>query len=265
MIHVRGLSKRFKLARKRGSKDAKLQKIKEDPRLENRHFNAVKEVNFDVEKGQVAGLLGPNGAGKTTLLRMLATSLMPTAGSAEILGIDLASNPLEIRRRIGFLSGKTGLYDRLTPREMMTYFGTLQGIDSSSLKRRVDELIEQLGMSDYADRRNSTLSTGMKQKVSIARSLVHDPEVVILDEPTTGLDVAASEQILALIKGFRDDGRTVIFSTHHMHEVDRLCDRVVLIDLGEVRFDADLQEMKAIDSSLDRAFLKLIGQEVTDA
>ncbi len=259
MLEVEKLGKTFKLPRraKSGNKGGGV-----DPRQEDRSFHALREVSFKVEAGEILGLLGPNGAGKTTLLRTLSTAISPTRGTARFDGVDICREPRRVRQRIGFLSGSTGLYGRLTPREMVTYYGRLHGVGAAELPARIDSLFAELEMQSYADKRNDDLSTGMKQKVSIARTLVHDPDIIILDEPTSGLDVHAAAGILAMIEGLRATKKTVLFSTHHMHEVERLCDRVVLIDVGEKVFDGNIDEMRERGGhqALDRAFLGLLGQ-----
>jgi sodium transport system ATP-binding protein len=258
VLVVEGLGKSFRLPRrsKRGADAAEV-----DPRQEGREFHAVREVSFRAEAGEILGLLGPNGAGKTTLLRTLSTALAPSRGTASFDGIDIRKEPRRVRERIGFLSGSTGLYGRLTPREMVAYYARLHGVGAAELPKRIDALFSRLEMQSFADKRNDDLSTGMKQKVSIARTLVHDPDIVILDEPTSGLDVHAAAAILDLIERLRADRKTVLFSTHHMHEVDRLCDRVVVVDVGEKRFEGDLAAMRHAGGheALDRAFLGLLG------
>ena len=263
MIEVMGISKCF---RRRKQKGGGLYKkfFGQDRKM----FYAVRDVSFHAEAGSILGLLGPNGAGKTTLLRMLSTALKPTAGTANFNGIDIIENPLEVRKRIGFLSDDTGLYGRLTAREMIEYFGKLHGMEHKRLKERVNELFNLLDMTSFADKRNDSLSSGMKQKVSIARTLVHDPEVIIFDEPTTGLDVAAAEAILQFIESCKAEGKTVLFCTHHMHEVDSLCDRVVILHQGHLCFQGSLEEMRSRtgQTHLDKAFLALIDSaEVSHA
>ncbi len=263
MLEVVGLSKSFSLAKPRRARGSGPPPGPPDPREDGRWFHAVRDVAFTAPAGAIVGLLGPNGAGKTTLLRVLSTALRPTAGTASFDGVDIVRDPLEVRRRLGFLSGATGLYGRLTPREMLAYFGALHGLSGDALRRRIDELVELLRMGDYVDRRNDTLSTGMKQKVSIARTLVHDPAIVVFDEPTTGLDVAAAETILRLVERCRDQGKTVLLSTHHLHEVERVCDTVVVIAQGRLRFRGTVDEMRkeAGTDALDRALLTLVGME----
>ncbi len=256
MIEVKALSKTFK---RRGKK--RKVRFESEPATSGSIVNALSEVTFFAEKGMILGLLGPNGAGKTTLLRILSTSLKPTSGTVLFDGVDILQNPIEVRRRIGFLSDNTGLYGRLTGREMIEYFGMLHGLERAFLKKRVDELIELLSMKDFIDKRNDTLSSGMKQKVSIARTLVHDPQIVMFDEPTTGLDVVAAEAILQFIESCKQKGKTVLFCTHHMHEVERLCDNVVMLRQGRLCFSGTPRQMLAQtgQTRLDKAFLTLVG------
>lgn len=257
MLQVKGLTKFFRCPRR------KTRRQQDRPTHRGKVIYAVRDVSFCAERGAILGLLGPNGAGKTTLLRVLSTGLKPSAGTADFDGVDIVKNPLEVRRNIGFLSDNTGLYGRLTAREMVEYFGRLHGINRTRLKYRIDELFELLDMTDFADRKNDTLSSGMKRKVSIVRTLVHDPDVIMLDEPTTGLDVAAAEAILQFIKSRKTDGKTVLFCTHHMHEVERLCDRVVVLHQGSLCFQGTLEEMRrdSGETHLDKAFLTLIASE----
>ena len=259
MIEVKAISKTFK---RRGKK--RKARFESEPATSGRVVNALSEVSFSAEKGMILGLLGPNGAGKTTLLRILSTSLKPTAGTALFDGVDILQNPIEVRRRIGFLSDNTGLYGRLTGREMIEYFGLLHGLERAFLKKRVEELIELLSMKDFIDKRNDTLSSGMKQKVSIARTLVHDPQIVMFDEPTTGLDVVAAEAILQFIESCKQKGKTVLFCTHHMHEVERLCDSVAMLRQGRLCFSGTPRQMLEYtkQTRLDKAFLTLVGSGV---
>lgn len=259
MIEVSGISKSF---RERRKKVRDIRQLLERFRT-GRKFFAVRDVSFLAEKGKILGLLGPNGAGKTTLLRMLSTALKPSAGTAKFDDIDIVENPLEVRRKIGFLSDNTGLYGRLTAREMIEYYGKLHGMERTKLSKRMDELFSLLEISSFADKRNDSLSSGMKQKVSIARTLIHDPEVIIFDEPTTGLDVAAAEAILKFIVSCKEKGKTVIFCTHHMHEVDRLCDSVVVLHKGRLCFEGSIENMRSQTghTHLDKAFLALIDTE----
>lgn len=262
MLEVAGLSKSFSLAKPRKKSRSGPPPGPPDPREDGRWFHAIRDIRFTAPDGAIVGLLGPNGAGKTTLLRVLSTALRPTSGTASFDGIDIVRDPLAVRRKLGFLSGNTGLYGRLTPREMLRYFGGLHGLDREALPRRIDELTELLDMRDYVDRRNDTLSAGMKQKVSIARTLMHDPSIVVFDEPTTGLDVAAAETILRLVERCRDQGKTVLLSTHHMHEVARVCDHVVIIHHGRLCFEGTVDQMREAGGSeaLDRALLAIVGE-----
>jgi sodium transport system ATP-binding protein len=208
-------------------------------------IHAVRGVNFRCEPGQIYGLLGANGAGKTTTLRMLATILAPTEGSATIAGFDAETQGEQVRRNIGFLSTATALYARLTAEEMVQYFGRLHGVDEALLRRRIDELFERLGMNEFRGRRCDALSTGMKQKVSIARTLVHDPPVMIFDEPTGGLDVMAARTILGFIRECRKRGKTVVFSTHVMSEAEKLCDTIGIIHQGRLLAEGTLADLRA--------------------
>ncbi len=222
---------------------------------------AVKNVSFEAYAGEIFGLLGPNGAGKTTTLRILATILSPSSGFAEIAGHDVQKDPDGARRSFGFMSGDTGLYDRLSAKEMIYYFGSLYGMDKDLLNQRVELLKEQFDMTDFFNRRCAKLSTGQKQKVSIARTIIHDPPVLILDEPTSGLDVLASRNIVNAIRHVREEGKCVILSTHDMGEAERMCDRIgiihdgVLSEIGTkeelfTRFNAD---------NLEAVFLSAVG------
>src|SRR5665213_237820 len=205
---------------------------------------AVDNVSFSCHPGQIYGLLGANGAGKTTTLRMLATILAPTEGTAIVAGYDVVKDPQLVRSHVGFLSTATALYGRLTAQEMVEYFGRLYGMDEATLHRRIDTIFERLEMNDFRDRRCDKLSTGMKQKVSIARTLVHDPSVMIFDEPTVGLDVMAARAIAGFIRECRDNGKTVVFSTHVMSEVEKLCDRIGIIEGGKLLAEGTLPELR---------------------
>lgn len=261
MIEVKGLSKSFRRRKQKG----KAQYQRQSPK-DGKLFYALRDVSFRVKKATILGLLGPNGAGKTTLLRILSTALKPSAGTAAFDGIDIIESPLEVRSRVGFLSDNTGLYGRLTAREMIEYFGKLHGMEAAQLKHHMNELLSLLDMASFADKRNDALSSGMKQKVSIARTLIHDPDFIMVDEPTTGLDVAAAEAILKFIESCKTNGKTVLFCTHHMHEVDRLCDAVVVLHEGQLCFNGTVEQMRSHtgQSRLDQAFLALIGPEEAD-
>ena len=206
-------------------------------------LRAVNGVNFRCQPGQVYGLLGANGAGKSTTLRMLATLLEPTSGSARVAGHDIRRDSAAVRSNIGFLSAATALYGRLTAREMTEYFGRLHGMEGETLRARVDDVFARLEI-DFGERRCDTLSTGMKQKVSIARTLVHDPPVMIFDEPTLGLDVMTARAIVGFIRECRAHGKTVLFSTHVMSEAEKLCDVVGIIHQGRLLAEGTLAELR---------------------
>jgi sodium transport system ATP-binding protein len=221
---------------------------------------AVNGVSFSCRPGEVYGLLGANGAGKTTALRILATILEPTEGTAIVAGFDVRKDPQNVRARVGFLSAATALYGRLSAQEMVEYFGRLHGLDEPTLRRRIDDVFTRLGMNGFRDRRCDRLSTGVKQKVSIARTLIHDPAVMIFDEPTVGLDVMAARTIVAFIRECRDNGKTVVFSTHVMSEVEKLCDRVGIIHRGALLAEGTLPELRARFGvqDLEELFVKVI-------
>jgi len=206
---------------------------------------AVNNVSFSCRPGEIYGLLGANGAGKTTALRILATILEPTEGTAVVAGYDVKKDPQKVRACVGFLSTATALYARLSALEMVEYFGRLHGLDESTLRRRIDVIFGRLEMNDFRDRRCDKLSTGMKQKVSIARTLVHDPTVMIFDEPTMGLDVMAARTIAGFIRECRDTGKTVVFSTHVMSEVEKLCDHIGIIHNGKLLTEGTLPDLRA--------------------
>lgn len=216
MLQARQLTKHF-LDKKRGT------------------VKAVDGVDLECNPGEIFGLLGLNGAGKTTTLRLLATILKADRGSIHIDGVDAQAHPEAVRSKIGFLTGSTGLYLRLTPREILEYFGRLAGLDRQTITRRSDDLIARLGMADFADSRVDKLSSGQKQRTSIARTLIHDPPLLILDEPTIGLDVVTSRAIVEFIREARARGKCVLLSTHIMHEAAKLCDRIAILHAGQIR------------------------------
>jgi sodium transport system ATP-binding protein len=207
-------------------------------------IRAVNAVSFRCQPGRVYGLLGANGAGKTTTLRTLATILKPSEGTARVAGYDILRDPEKVRANIGFLSTATALYGRLSAKEMVEYFGHLFGMDGETLRRRVETLFARLEV-DFPDRRCDSLSTGMKQKVSIARTLVHDPPVMIFDEPTSGLDVMSARTIVGFIRECREQGKTVLFSTHVMSEAEKLCDTIGIIHGGCLKTEGTLAELRA--------------------
>ncbi len=223
--------------------------------------HAVNGVSFEAKPGKIFGLLGANGAGKTTTLRILATLLEPTTGEAYVAGHDVRLEPEKVREKIGFLSTSTALYGRLTAREMVEYFGRLYGMPEPLLQQRLKEVFAVLEMNEFANGRCDKLSTGQKQRVSIARSIIHEPPVMIFDEPTTGLDVMTSRTIMRFIERCREQNKTVIFSTHIMSEVERLCDEVAIIHDGRIVAQGTVEELRERTGlvPLESVFLKLVG------
>jgi sodium transport system ATP-binding protein len=242
MIETFGLTKRFK-DKKRGE------------------IRAVDNVSFVCKPGQIYGLLGANGAGKTTTLRMLATILEPSGGTAIVCGHDVVDFPEKVRAKVGFLSTATALYPRLTAQEMVEYFGRLNGLDEDTLEKRLDDIFNRLDMNSFRDRRCDKLSTGMKQKTSIARTLIHDPQVMIFDEPTIGLDIMTARTIIEFIRECRQRGKTVIFSTHVMSEVEKLCDIIGIIQSGKLLAEGSLTELRSRynEPDLEEIFVKIVA------
>ncbi len=239
MIQVQGLSKSFG-------------KVK-----------AVQHVSFSAPDGQITGLLGPNGAGKSTTLRMLYTLLKPESGSAQVDGFDVRSDPIEVQRRIGVLADARGLYPRLTTRENIRYYGRLHGLEGATLEKQIESLLTMLDMQSIADRQTEGFSTGEKLKVAIARALVHNPQNILLDEPTNGLDVMSTRAMRQFIQRLREDGKCVLFTSHIMQEVAALCDQIVIISHGEVSATgspADLRRQTG-QENLEDAFVAVIGSE----
>jgi sodium transport system ATP-binding protein len=208
--------------------------------------HAVQGIDFECHAGEIFGLLGANGAGKTTTLRMLSTILTPTSGSANILGHDVAKDGEAVRRNLGFYSASTALYPRLTARETIEFFARINQYPSEKVTERVDYLITRFDIGKYANARIDKLSSGMKQKVSIARTVAHDPPLLIFDEPTVGLDVLNALEMQDVIKEFRSQGKTVLFSTHIMSEAEKLCDRIAIIHNGRILACATLNELRQI-------------------
>jgi len=233
-------------------------------RLKGDPVVAVDNVNFDVFKGEIFGLLGPNGAGKTTTLRMISTILKPTDGHILVDGFDTTAQSNEVRRRLGFLSGNTGLYKRLKAWEMVAYFGQLYGMKESLLMERIDKLFKLLDMVEFRDVLCDALSSGTRQKVSIARTIVHDPPILVFDEPTAALDPLVARTLLDFIKGLKDEGKTIVFSTHIMLEAERLCDRVGIIHRGKMLEIGSIPEIleRTGTDSLESAFFALAGEGV---
>lgn len=231
------------------------------------NMKAVDNISFQVGEGEIVGLLGENGAGKTTTLRMLATILKPTTGTASVEGIDVNNNPSGVRGKIGILfGGDVGLYDRLTARENIRYFANLHGIASKEADTRIDKLAKELNMEDFIDKKVGKFSRGMKQKVSIARAIVHYPSVMLFDEPSTGLDVSASRMVQDFILKCREQNKTILFSSHSMKEVEKLCDRVIIINKGKVIESGTIEELKAKynNTDLEEVFVALVGGEVNE-
>lgn len=255
MISISNLRKEFELSK---------QQRKELNTTEHKAI-AVNGISFDCQPGRVFSLLGPNGAGKTTTLRMLSTIFKPTSGSITIAGIDAIQQPQEARKKIGFLTGSTGLYARLTPNEVIEYFGKLYAIDSTTLQQRKQRLYDLLDMHDFQGKRIGKLSTGMKQKVSICRTMIHDPEVVIFDEPTSGLDVITAENIIRLIRDCKEAGKTVIFSSHIMSEVDLLCDDLAIIHKGNLLYKGSMEDYKRemVADNLTSEFIRIVNAHKT--
>ena len=218
---------------------------------------AVAELSLSIPEGEIYGLLGPNGAGKTTALRMLAGLLAPTTGQATLAG--WATSTVEAKRRLGYLSGSTGLFGRLTPREVLAYFGRIHDLSLSTIERRISELVPALALGTILDRRCEALSTGERQRVSIARAVLHDPPVLILDEPTSGLDVLASRFMRDFVRSERARGKAVLFSTHYLAEAELLCDRIGFLHRGRLLCEGTPAEVRsrAGTSTLEEAFLAL--------
>jgi len=241
MLQVNGLSRNF-VDKKRGI------------------VKAVDNVSFSVAKGEIFGLLGPNGAGKSTTLRLVSTMLKPSSGTAIINGFDIATHPAEVRRQIGFLTGDMGLYARQTPRETLMFFGRLAEVPELQLSQRTDDLLRRLDMLDFADTRCDKLSSGMKQKTAIARTLIHDPPMLILDEPTATLDLPTARVIEASILEAKRAGKCIVYSTHIMEEAEYLCDRIGVINHGQLKISGTMDELRAITGKqrLREVFLELL-------
>jgi sodium transport system ATP-binding protein len=243
MIHVRDLAKSY-------------------ADLRRGQFIALAGITFDALPGQIYGLLGPNGAGKTSALRILSTVLRPTSGTATINGYDVLTQPALVRHQIGFVSTNTAVYDRMTAWEMVEYFGRLYGLPPDLLRERMTGIFDRLSMHEIRDVLGSKMSTGMKQKVSIARALVHDPPVLIFDEATVGLDVLVARALLKTVAQLRDHGKCIVFSTHIMREAERLCDRIAIMHRGHILAEGSLAELQAQhgEHDLEELFFRLISE-----
>lgn len=251
MIQIQNVSKTYKLTKKQ----------KKELESNTGSISAVNNISFNCEPGKIFSLLGPNGAGKTSLLRMIATILKPSSGTITVCGNDITNDPQEVRSNIGFLTGSTNLYEKLTPHEIVTYFGELYGMDKKILKNRTDLLFNQLDIHKYSKKRIGQLSTGMKQRVSIARSMIHNPSVVIFDEPTSGLDVISANSIIELIKDCKKENKTVIFSSHIMSEVDLLCDDLGIISNGKLIYNDTMESYRKLadGKSLTEVFINTVN------
>jgi len=250
MISIQNLNKTFTLTKQQ----------RKELNTDQKTATAVQDLSFSCHPGRVFSLLGPNGAGKTTTLRMIATLIAPTAGQIHINGINALSQPQEARKHIGFLTGSTGLYARLTPIEVIDYYADLYGVEKAAREQRKEELFSLLHMQDFLHKRIGKLSTGMKQKVSICRTMIHDPSVVIFDEPTSGLDVITAENIIKLIRSCKDQGKTVIFSSHIMSEVDLLCDDLAIIHQGTLKYNGTMADFRANmqTANLTEEFIRIV-------
>lgn len=224
---------------------------------------AINKANFSVNNGEVFGLLGPNGAGKTTTLRIIATILKPTLGTVNVDGFDIIEEANKVRKNIGFLTGETKLYDRLTVKETFTYFGKLYNINEAKLKKRVKKLIEMFELNDKKNKRIAELSDGMRQKVSLGRTIIHNPKNLILDEPLTGLDILARREATNFIKSAKKQGTCIIFSTHVMSEAEELCDRIAIINKGKILCVGEKEKLKMEYkcNSLEEVFIQLIRSQ----
>lgn len=238
--------------------------VKAFPQKGGTTFYAVNDVSFSADDGEIVCLLGVNGAGKTTTMRVLSTVFKATSGTAEIQGWDIKTHPQQVRNNLGFLTGDTGLYNRLRVHEFIRYFGRLYSMKDEAITRSMNEMAELLDMKDFMDKKIEFLSTGMKQKVSIVRSIIHDPPVMIFDEPTAGLDILTARNIVAFIRSCKARGKCVIFSTHIMREAERLADRIVMIHQGKLLANGSLEELRDAtgQSDLDDIFVHFVNETI---
>ena len=254
MVIVKNLTKTFKLSRQ--------QKREMGDGFLGNTVDAVRDISFTCQPGRVFALLGPNGAGKTTTLRMIATMLKPTTGTISVAGCDTVKQSQDVLSHLGFLTGNTGLYDRLTPNEMVKYFADLHGLDHATYQTQRDHLFGLLDMNEFANRRIGKLSTGMRQKVSIARTIIHNPDVIVFDEPTNGLDVVTSRNIVRIIRDCKEAGKTVIFSTHRMGEVNQLSDDLAIIHKGTLCYNGPFEtfQNQMQTPTLEDEFIRIIEE-----
>lgn len=233
-----------------------IQKVTKKFQDKKTSITALKHVSFSIKKGETIALLGENGAGKTTLLRSIATLLQPTEGTIIVDKFDTTKNPNEIKQKIGVLfGGETGLYERLTARENLEYFANLYGLGKHETKVRIDELSRMFGMRDYLDRKVGGFSKGMRQKVAIARTIIHNPEIILFDEPTTGLDITSSNVFRQLVHQLKKEGKTIVFSSHIMEEVSMLCDSVAMFHKGELVYHGRLDDLYKSEGSKDLNYI----------
>jgi sodium transport system ATP-binding protein len=234
MIRVENVSKTFKVNKQ----------LKKELNIRQDSINAVNNVSFECKPGRIFSLLGPNGAGKTTILRMIATIFKPSQGTITVAGFNTVTEDKKVRQKIGFITGSTGLYERLTTNELVKYFADLNGVEKTEFEKRKKELYNVLGIEEFANKKIGQLSSGMKQKVSLVRTMIHDPQVVVFDEPTSGLDVIAAKNIIELIKQCKNENRTIIFSSHIMSEVELLCDDLLILHKGSTIFYGTMDSFK---------------------
>ncbi len=240
---------------------------KEFPKKDGTVFKAVDDISFEARDAEIVCLLGVNGAGKTTTMRILSTVFKPTSGTAEIQGFNILSQAQQVRENLGFLTGDTGLYNRLRGSEFIRYFGRLYSVPEKTIDERIKEMADLLDMHDFLDKKIEFMSTGMKQKVSIVRSIIHDPPVMIFDEPTSGLDILTARNIVSFIRQCKQRGKCVLFSTHIMREAERLADRVVMIHKGKVLANGSLEELRqqSNQTDLDDIFVHFVNQFTDEA
>jgi sodium transport system ATP-binding protein len=254
VIDVKNVSKSYKLSRK--------QRKEMGSDFIGDSVLAVDNISFSCQSGRIFGLIGPNGAGKTSTLRMIGTMLAPSSGSILVNNFDTVTHSQSVKKSLGFLSGNTGLYDRLTAEEMVRYYADLHEMTEANFQKSRNRLFRLLDMEEFSGRRIGKLSTGMMQKVNIARTMIHEPEVVVFDEPTSGLDVMASRSIIQLIKECGDEGKTVIFSSHRLAEIQSLCDDLAIIHKGELYFNGTYEEFEyqKQEATLEDEFIRMVGE-----